>query len=85
MIQGMTTANKDIFKKLYKQFIGNSLGSTGDSQNSNHKDLDTGKSHTHYENRTKEQMYNLAREMHIDGRSNMNKEELIEAVRNNRH
>ncbi len=35
-----------------------------------------------YENRTKEELYEQAKNIGIDGRSNMNKEELIEALRN---
>ena len=37
--------------------------------------------HTSYENWTREQLYERAREEEIDGRSTMNKSELIEALR----
>ena len=40
-----------------------------------------GKSET-YEQRTKEELYEQAKSIGIDGRSNMTKEELIDALRN---
>lgn len=36
-----------------------------------------------YEDRTKEELYEQAKKVGIDGRSKMSKEELIEALRNN--
>jgi hypothetical protein len=36
-----------------------------------------------YEERTKEELYNQAKEIGIDGRSSMSKTELIHALRNN--
>ncbi|MFD1063325.1 Rho termination factor N-terminal domain-containing protein [Winogradskyella litorisediminis] len=38
---------------------------------------------TDYENRTKDELYQQAKELDIDGRSKMNKDELIKALRNN--
>ena len=35
-----------------------------------------------YEDRTKDELYNKAKEVGIDGRSKMNKKELIKALRN---
>ncbi len=37
---------------------------------------------TQYENRTKEELYEQAKKVGINGRSNMNKQELINALRN---
>lgn len=36
-----------------------------------------------YEDRTKEELYNQAKELELKGRSKMNKKELIKALRNN--
>jgi hypothetical protein len=36
-----------------------------------------------YEDWTKQELYDRAKEVDIDGRSNMNKDELIKALRNN--
>lgn len=36
-----------------------------------------------YEDRTKEELYEQAKKVDIEGRSNMTKDELIEALRNN--
>ena len=41
----------------------------------------TGNPHTRLEERTKDELSNRARELEIDGRSTMNKAELIEAIR----
>lgn len=38
---------------------------------------------SNYEDRTKEELYNQAKELEIKGRSKMNKKELIKALRNN--
>ncbi|WP_319592343.1 Rho termination factor N-terminal domain-containing protein [uncultured Draconibacterium sp.] len=42
-----------------------------------------GGSSSKYEERTKQELYNKAKEVGISGRSKMNKTELIEALRNN--
>jgi polyhydroxyalkanoate synthesis regulator phasin len=87
MINGMTNANTKKFKEVYHKIIGHPLVSKDQAQSfepdllERDRGLDTGVPHSHYEYRTKEQMYNMARELEIDGRSYMNKEELIDAVR----
>lgn len=47
----------------------------------NRTTLGTGKEGEAYEERTKDELYNLARQRHIDGRSSMSKQELIDALR----
>lgn len=47
-------------------------------------DINTAKK-TIYEDRTKEEIYELAKDKDIDGISYMNKDELIDAVRETRH
>lgn len=44
----------------------------------------TGNPYTSLDRRSKPELYNLAKEMHIKGRSKMNKEKLIEAIRSRR-
>jgi hypothetical protein len=41
----------------------------------------TGNPNTRLESRTKQELYNRARQLDIDGRSTMNKSELIDAIR----
>ena len=41
----------------------------------------TGNPNASLEDRSKQELYNRAREMNIDGRSRMNKQELVEAIR----
>lgn len=90
MLTGWTNANEKKFKSLYNQIIGHPIGykeygSTDEKSTDSDMSLDTGTPYTQYENRTKDQVYNLAKELDIDGRSYMNKSELIEAVRETRH
>lgn len=42
----------------------------------------TGNPRTPLENRSKQELYNRAKELRIQGRSNMNKSELVAAIRN---
>ena len=44
----------------------------------------TGHPHTRLEERTKREIYNLAKDMKISGRSKMTKDELIKAIRDER-
>ena len=47
----------------------------------NRRTQGTGNPNRGYEERTRDELYNLARERDIDGRSNMSKDELIRALR----
>lgn len=49
--------------------------------NSSPSEQDTSKMGTAYEDWTKDELYDKAREVGIDGRSDMTKDELIEALR----
>jgi hypothetical protein len=70
MLTGWTNANEKKFKSLYNQIIGHSIGhKESEDIDTINEDLDTGMAHTNYENRTKDQVYNLAKELEIDGRS----------------
>lgn len=44
----------------------------------------TGNPNRSFEERSKQELYNLAKEKNIAGRSNMNKDELVHALRNSR-
>ena len=44
----------------------------------------TGNPNRSLEGRTRDELYNRAKEMHIEGRSKMNKDELVEAIRGKR-
>ena len=50
----------------------------------NRRTQGTGKPGKPLEDRTKDELYNLAREMDIDGRSTMRKKELVSAIRKSR-
>lgn len=47
----------------------------------NRRTQGTGNPNRGYEDRTRDELYNLARERDIEGRSHMSKDELIEALR----
>ncbi len=48
---------------------------------SNKKTEGTGNPHKGLESKTKDELYNRAKELSIEGRSNMNKSDLIKAIR----
>jgi plasmid stabilization system protein ParE len=47
----------------------------------NQRTSGTGNPNTRLEQRTRDELYNRARELDIDGRSDMTKQELVEAIR----
>ena len=47
----------------------------------NKRTMGTGNPNTSLESRSRDELYNRARQLHIGGRSSMNKQELLEAVR----
>jgi len=47
----------------------------------NHTTQGTGNPRTSLESRTRRELYNRARELNIDGRSKMNKQQLVRAIR----
>ena len=47
----------------------------------NKRSMGTGNPRTSLEEHTRDELYNQAKQMHIDGRSSMNKKELIAAIR----
>lgn len=52
-----------------------------DGQTQNQTTMGTGNPNTPLEERTKDELYNRAQELNIDGRSQMSKEELVKAIR----
>jgi hypothetical protein len=50
----------------------------------NKTSMGTGNPHSKLEERTSRELYNLARERHISGRSKMKKEQLVSAIRESR-
>lgn len=56
-------------------------GRREEGRTSNKRTQGTGNPNRGYEGRTRDELYNLARERDIEGRSNMSKDELIRALR----
>lgn len=85
MLTGWTNQNAKKFKQIYHQVLGNLPDSEPVDVDLLHEFEKQAESsnvlHTRYENRTKDELYHLAQEKNIDGRSTMNKDELIEALR----
>lgn len=50
----------------------------------NKKSMGTGNPNTPYEERSRKELYNLARQRDIPGRSSMNKQQLMESLRDHR-
>lgn len=56
----------------------------GEGKTPNRTTQGTGNPNTSLDLRSKPELYNIAKEMHIKGRSKMNKEKLIKAIRSRR-
>ncbi|MBR9803793.1 addiction module toxin RelE [bacterium] len=55
-----------------------------DGKTPNETTQGTGNPNTRLEKRTKDELYNIAQDLKIDGRSKMKKSELVEAIRDKR-
>ncbi|HKJ64136.1 MAG TPA: Rho termination factor N-terminal domain-containing protein [Desulfopila sp.] len=72
--------NEEQYEKLRQK--GMSKEKAARIANSSQKDTNAGKSSQKYEEWTKGELYGKAREVGIEGRSKMNKQDLIQALRN---
>lgn len=71
--------NEDQYEELRDQGMSKEKAARiANSENAS----DKGGKHKKYEKWTKEELYDKAKEVGIEGRSDMDKEELIEALRN---
>jgi hypothetical protein len=77
---GPTIKNDAVYEALIRE--GSSPQKAARIANTKNPGKKGGKAET-YENRTKAELYNKAKEVGIEGRSKMNKEELIYSLRNN--
>ncbi len=78
---GNSVKNDEQYEALREQ--GYSKEKSARIANSNsHETGQKGGAATKYEDRSKDELYQKAKEIDIEGRSKMNKEELIEALRN---
>lgn len=80
MTKEMTKASKAKFRKIYARIIGKPLV-TNEEENEREKHRRPPK--VYFQEKTKDELYDMAKELDIDGRSYMNKGELVEAVREN--
>lgn len=88
MLTGWTNYNAKKFKEVYQKVLGKLPDSEPLDLELFHEfekqaisSSSGGGGHSRYENRTKEELYQLAQEKKIEGRSSMNKDELIKALR----
>jgi hypothetical protein len=81
MPQGKTSGIKN--EKQYEALVDKGMSKTKAARIANTPDAGKkGGKAEKYEERTKKDLYNKAKEVGIEGRSNMSKEELIKALRN---
>ncbi len=68
-------------KEIAARTVNDQRRKEGETQSGKKRTEGTGNPNTSLESRTKDQLYNRAKELGIDGRSSMSKDELVEAIR----